>query len=316
VTLKEYVGGAPPTTLSGDISNSTLSITVASGTGYPTGTHPFVLGIGDPLTSGYEKVLCTARSGDTFTVDASGRGYDDTTAQAHTSGVAVNHVLDAASIQEANTHANDGQSTAHAASKISYAGGTGMSATNVEAALDELATEKLPDPGDGDEGDVLTSDGAGGVTWGTASSSGLLAMTAYNPSSAASYTVASASDADVDATNLKVAFTVPASGSVVVRLSAVGKITTGGGFLKWGLREGSTTVVTPCYVLEGSDGNYVQWIACTKTFVVTGLTPGASKTYKWAWNAGGSGSTAAMAAGGQASGQAGPAVMEVMAVPS
>jgi hypothetical protein len=34
-------------------------------------------------------------------------------------------------------------SGAHAASAISYAGGTGMSATDVEAAIDELATEKL-----------------------------------------------------------------------------------------------------------------------------------------------------------------------------
>ena len=33
-------------------------------------------------------------------------------------------------------------SAAHAASAISYAGGTGMSATDVEAAIDELATEK------------------------------------------------------------------------------------------------------------------------------------------------------------------------------
>lgn len=34
-------------------------------------------------------------------------------------------------------------SAAHAATAISYAGGTGMSATDVEAALDELATEKV-----------------------------------------------------------------------------------------------------------------------------------------------------------------------------
>jgi hypothetical protein len=39
--------------------------------------------------------------------------------------------------------AHTGQATgAHAASAVSYAGGTGMSATNVESAIDELATEK------------------------------------------------------------------------------------------------------------------------------------------------------------------------------
>lgn len=42
---------------------------------------------------------------------------------------------------EFDAHVND-SSGAHAASAISYAGGTGMSATDVEAAIDELATEK------------------------------------------------------------------------------------------------------------------------------------------------------------------------------
>ena len=42
------------------------------------------------------------------------------------------------------THIAD-SSAAHAASAISYAGGTGISATDVEAAIDELATEKAND---------------------------------------------------------------------------------------------------------------------------------------------------------------------------
>jgi hypothetical protein len=49
---------------------------------------------------------------------------------------ALAEVLDALQAHEADTTA------AHAASAISYAGGTGMSATDVEAAVDELATEK------------------------------------------------------------------------------------------------------------------------------------------------------------------------------
>lgn len=40
-----------------------------------------------------------------------------------------------------NGHISDG-TAAHAASAVSYAGGTGISATDVEGALDELATEK------------------------------------------------------------------------------------------------------------------------------------------------------------------------------
>ncbi len=43
--------------------------------------------------------------------------------------------------EELAAHLAD-SSAAHAASAISYAGGTGMSATDVEAAIDELATEK------------------------------------------------------------------------------------------------------------------------------------------------------------------------------
>src|SRR5690606_1139895 len=48
---------------------------------------------------------------------------------------------DVATDTELHAHITDA-SDAHDASAISYAGGTGMSATDVEAALDELATEK------------------------------------------------------------------------------------------------------------------------------------------------------------------------------
>lgn len=48
---------------------------------------------------------------------------------------------DMATQAELDAHLNDA-TAAHAASAISYAGGTGMSATDVEAAVDELATEK------------------------------------------------------------------------------------------------------------------------------------------------------------------------------
>ena len=45
-----------------------------------------------------------------------------------------------------DTHVND-TTAAHLAASISYAGGTGMSATDVEAAIDELATEKVQNGG-------------------------------------------------------------------------------------------------------------------------------------------------------------------------
>ena len=97
---KEVAGAAPRTSLSGAITNVALSMTLSSGTGYPTGaSYPFVLVI-DPGLSTEEKVLCTSRSGTSVTIDAAGRGYDSTTAQSHADGAYVEHVLDAASIEE------------------------------------------------------------------------------------------------------------------------------------------------------------------------------------------------------------------------
>lgn len=80
----------------------------------------------------------------------------------------VAEALDFLMGDKANDHAFQAHlldtSAAHAASAISYAGGTGMSATDVEAAIDELATEKL-DAASYTATDVLTKiktvDGAG-----------------------------------------------------------------------------------------------------------------------------------------------------------
>lgn len=142
--LREFSGAAPRTTLAGTLSGVATSFSVASGTGYPTGTNPFVVVVDRGLST-EEKILCSARSGANFTVATSGRGYDSTTAQAHADGAYVEHCIDATTLTELNLHANDADADniAHAAAKISYAGGTGLSATNVEAAIDELAAEKL-----------------------------------------------------------------------------------------------------------------------------------------------------------------------------
>lgn len=68
---------------------------------------------------------------------------------------------DMATQTELDAHITD-SSAAHAASAISYAGGTGMSATDVEAAVDELATEKADAAST-----VLDGDSAGGDLTGT-----------------------------------------------------------------------------------------------------------------------------------------------------
>jgi hypothetical protein len=94
------------TTLSANISNSASSISVADGSTFPSGTNPFVIVIDRGSTS-EEKILISSRSSNTFTVDT--RGYDGTTAVAHTSGSFVDHVLDASVIQDMNTTTYDNE---------------------------------------------------------------------------------------------------------------------------------------------------------------------------------------------------------------
>lgn len=102
---REFYGGVLKTQLTANVSNSATSITVIDGSTFPTGaTNPFVIVIGRG-TSQEEKILCSSRSANTFTV--SQRGYDYTTAISHISGEIVDHVLDATTIQDMNTVAND-----------------------------------------------------------------------------------------------------------------------------------------------------------------------------------------------------------------
>ena len=103
---KELVGGAASTTIVGSISASDLSFTVADGSNHPTGVHDFV----ECFNRGgakHEKVLCSARSGNIITIKAAGRGYDGTTAYAHSAPETVEHVIDSVVIQEANDHVGD-----------------------------------------------------------------------------------------------------------------------------------------------------------------------------------------------------------------
>lgn len=139
--VRGHKGAARPTTLSGAINNTDLTFTVTTGggAGYPDGTTGVFVVTLDAGLAGEEKVLCSARTGDTFTVTT--RGYDDTTASAHQNQASVQHTFSAVEAHEANAHIN-ATTAAHAATAISYAGSTNLSSTNVEAALDELDAEK------------------------------------------------------------------------------------------------------------------------------------------------------------------------------
>lgn len=99
VTLKEFAGGAQATTLSSGILSGATSLIVADGSTFPTGsTAPFVIVIARG-TASEEKVLVTSRSGNTLTLST--RGYDGTTAAAHSAGDAVEHCLDAITLSDA-----------------------------------------------------------------------------------------------------------------------------------------------------------------------------------------------------------------------
>lgn len=105
--VREYAGAARRTTLSGDITAASTTLTVVDATGYPTGaTGPFAIALSTGV-AGEEKVLIASRSGNTLTVATSGRGYDSTTAAAHQSGAPVDHVLTATDLREANAHVSD-----------------------------------------------------------------------------------------------------------------------------------------------------------------------------------------------------------------
>lgn len=115
---REFLGSVEETTLDGGITNSATSITLIDGSTFPTGsTSPFVIVI-DRGETNEEKILVTSRSSNTLTV--SQRGYDGTTAATHNTGAAVDHVLDATTIQDMNTAVYDNESAIDRLSTVIY----------------------------------------------------------------------------------------------------------------------------------------------------------------------------------------------------
>lgn len=138
---------------------------------------------------------------------------------------------------------------------------------------------------------------------------GILAYKVYNPGTIAIYTKTSATDDDVDSTNLIVSFVAPESGAVIVTLSGLGSCTGASRYCNWLLRDGSTTVTGSKAQVQNSlaTGN----AHFTFMIPVTGLTPGTSYTFKWGWAMDAAGGTGTLYAGGVA----GPTAMKVEAAP-
>jgi hypothetical protein len=232
---KQYAGGAATTTLSALLSNSALSFTIASATGWPDGSvGKFVVEV-DPGTGTAEKILCDSRSGTSVTVNASGRGYDGTVAIQHANGATVKHVWDAASPTDFARHiyvTTDDDHTQYA----------------------KKATVSAP-------GDVLLRRASvTGASYSTVSNMALVA---------------------VDTTNLRCTFTAPATGRVIVRLTANSR-NSGSSLTIWGLLEGATQRGAGIDVTSyNNDQVYSAAIE------ISGLVAGSSHTYDWAFTVGG-----------------------------
>lgn len=99
-TRRAYAGAPVQTTISSGITATSLTITIAASTGWPTG-NPFFVVI-DPGQSSEEKILCT-RSGTTLTVSSTAnRGVDGTAAASHAAGATIYPCVTATDLDEAN----------------------------------------------------------------------------------------------------------------------------------------------------------------------------------------------------------------------
>ena len=100
----EHSGNASPTTLQIAINSAAASIVTVSGVGFPTGAVGTFVIVIDPDLANEEKILCSSRSINTFTVAPSGRGWDGTTAADHSSNAQIKHVFTANEADDMSDH--------------------------------------------------------------------------------------------------------------------------------------------------------------------------------------------------------------------
>lgn len=108
----------------------------------------------------------------------------------------------------------------------------------------------------------------------------LLAGTNYDPSTAASKTIsANAAMSALDTTNLRLSFTVPANGAVLVKI----RVGMGGGSTRsqilLGILESTTVKARHVPLVGRGSGAANERVMAEAVFVVTGLTPSASLTW-------------------------------------
>lgn len=102
-TQKQFSGTAPLAKLTAAITGTPTNFTVDNASGFPTGSGsiPFVVVI-DRGTTNEEKILCSAESGNVFTIQT--RGWDGTSAINHTINAPVEHCIDADTMNDIEGH--------------------------------------------------------------------------------------------------------------------------------------------------------------------------------------------------------------------
>lgn len=107
----------------------------------------------------------------------------------------------------------------------------------------------------------------------------LIAIQKYAPAQTV-FSATTTTFTDMDATNMAVTFTAPASGNVLVTLCAYHDVSAGVAPYQWCLREGSSIVPdSVCFV--NRDGGVTGAMMSTVQIYLTGVSAG-SHTYKWA----------------------------------
>jgi hypothetical protein len=100
---KQFAGGAPATTVTSTLTDVAVSFDIDDASGWPDATNPFVAVIDRGLAT-EEKILVGART--SVTLSSITRGYDDTSAVAHSTGATIEHVIDASTIDQLNRAIN------------------------------------------------------------------------------------------------------------------------------------------------------------------------------------------------------------------
>ena len=115
-------------------------------------------------------------------------------------------------------------------------------------------------------------------------SSALLGYNAYTPASQVAYSTNAGAMVAVDTANMTVSFTVPPSGNVFIRLTALMNSSASGGWgWEWALFQHNTTTQIGATINASwyqSQGGYMTSVVIP----LTGLTPGANYQVDWAWN--------------------------------